>query len=156
MAKGVGVSARWSFQETWPNDPASVALARGFVVDHLETQLLWQLVFDVRLVVSELATNAVRHARTPFTVVLERSPDGVTLRVHDGSSRSPNPAPRDSHASSGRGLTLVDAYASAWGVEGDASGDGKQIWASFDLAGHAGYAGDVRTAGRGGPVQPVA
>lgn len=137
-------AAAWQCEESWSDEPASVSLARGFVVRHLEAHALPQLVFDVRLVVSELATNAVQHARTAFTVSLERSCSELVLRVGDGSCQLPAPAERGRSASSGRGLTIVGSYASDWGAELGAPGAGKQVWARFDLPAR----GDTSSPGR--------
>lgn len=86
---------------------------------------------DAQLVVSELATNAVIHAGTPFSVSL--SFDGSTIRisVHDASSARPVMRDAVPTAPSGRGLRLVDAVTRDWGVEPGA--DGKTVWAEFSL-----------------------
>jgi Histidine kinase-like ATPase domain len=88
------------------------------------------LVDDVALVVSELATNAVRHAATPFSLVLEVRGATVRVAVHDHTPlRTDTPhwylIPQPLH-----GLGIVAAIASRWGVE--ARHDGKVVWA--DLA----------------------
>jgi anti-sigma regulatory factor (Ser/Thr protein kinase) len=79
------------------------------------------------VLISELATNVVRHARTPFTVVITW--DGRTLRaeVSDGVPLGPRPplTSRDDDEG-GRGLLLVDAVATDWGV--DLYHDGKTVW----------------------------
>ncbi|HEY3529185.1 MAG TPA: hypothetical protein VGK78_08535 [Nocardioides sp.] len=64
-----------------PGKPPSVALARDFVCKHLLAHHQSHLVDDVRLMVSELATNAVVHAQTPFGVCLSRVP-GVGAASH--------------------------------------------------------------------------
>ncbi len=86
---------------------------------------------DAQLVVSELATNAVIHAGTPFSVSL--SFDGSTIRisVHDWSSARPVMQDAAPTAPSGRGLRLVDAVTRDWGVE--PATDGKTVWAEFFL-----------------------
>jgi anti-sigma regulatory factor (Ser/Thr protein kinase) len=90
---------------------------------------LWRLTDltpPVEVLISELATNVVRHARTPFTVMITW--DGHTLRagVSDGSPLAPR-RPLASHDDEGgRGLFLVDAVATDWGV--DPYHDGKTVW----------------------------
>ena len=64
---------RWSSEAMWPGAPESVALARAFVADELRDNRLPGLVDEAQLVASELATNAVRHAETPFVVSIERN-----------------------------------------------------------------------------------
>ncbi|HET9692176.1 MAG TPA: ATP-binding protein [Acidimicrobiales bacterium] len=79
------------------------------------------------LVASELATNAVLHARSAFTVTVWPGDDGITIEVLDENPRRPsasNAGPRDL---SGRGLQLIDAVCDAWGVR--PNDDGKAVWA---------------------------
>ena len=105
-------------------------MAREFVAMHLEANLLPGLVDEARLVASELATNAVRHAGTPFAVSIERSNGELTLSVRDWSSCLPKaeaPAPL---ADGGHGLMLVDALSVTWGVTVKTDG-GKSVWARF-------------------------
>ena len=72
---------------------------------------------DVRLVVTELAANAVVHARTPFSVSL--SDRGSTIRILVGDESPVAPAMRDASRTrlSGRGLRLISALATHWGVD---------------------------------------
>ncbi len=77
---------------------------------------------DVALLISELVTNAVRHsgsrARGTLTVRLAASEDCIRIEVSDcGAGFAPTAIPRPSpDAPGGRGLFLVDAIASRWGV----------------------------------------
>ena len=93
---------------------------------------------DLTLLVSELVTNAVRHARGDrFEVRLEVRPDVVRLEVHDeGDGFEPEIAPSDD-GSGGYGLYIVDRLADRWGVERDAGG---VTWVELDR--------DDRLAGR--------
>jgi anti-sigma regulatory factor (Ser/Thr protein kinase) len=104
--------------------------ARHLVADALEH---WgktsPLLNDAQLVVTELAANAVVHARSPFSVELWRRRDGVRLAVRDASRASPILRDLDPLAISGRGLRIVAALAAAWGVQPD--GDGKTVWAEL-------------------------
>ncbi|GAA2421799.1 hypothetical protein GCM10010405_00040 [Streptomyces macrosporus] len=90
---------------------------------------------EVRLCVSELATNAVRHGAPPgrgFRVRLEVPERGVLrVEVHDSGAGRPwvrRPAPDEE---GGRGLLLVDALADVWGVR--ERGPGKAVWCEFGL-----------------------
>ncbi|MGW2643910.1 ATP-binding protein [Streptomyces sp. NPDC001393] len=100
---------------------------------------------DICLVVSELVTNALRHALPSDTVCLEHQPsvrlhlmrwtERLVCAVRDPSHETP--APRDSDdfsAESGRGLFLVDSFADSWGWHPLAGTlDGKVVWAMFRL-----------------------
>ncbi|HWG74620.1 MAG TPA: ATP-binding protein [Acidimicrobiales bacterium] len=82
----------------------------------------------VLLVVSELVTNAVLHARSEFELTLQNSNQVVRVEVSDRNPRLPvwaTGAPHDAY--SGRGLALVRSLATDWGVESHA-GNGKTVW----------------------------
>jgi hypothetical protein len=122
----------WSDRVTLLPISASVPAARGFVRDLLIEHDLLYLVEDVRLVSSELATNAVRHARTSFTVLLEGLIDSVRLTVtHDCVPRHVLTAV-PVMATAGRGLNIVGYYSRDWGVSEERR-NAKSVWASFDL-----------------------
>jgi anti-sigma regulatory factor (Ser/Thr protein kinase) len=84
---------------------------------------------DLDLVVSELATNACVHARSPFVVTVTRQDGGIFVEVTDD-----NPAPVAlrplTKGSSGRGLHIVATVAKDWGTTGRESG--KAVWAVLD------------------------
>jgi MEDS: MEthanogen/methylotroph, DcmR Sensory domain/Histidine kinase-like ATPase domain len=86
---------------------------------------------NAQLVVSELATNAVIHAGTAFSVALRCDGSAVRIAVHDSSSMQPVMGDGNPTALSGRGLLLVAAVSSAWGVE--FGPDGKTVWAELPL-----------------------
>ncbi len=87
------------------------------------------LLDDARLVLSELATNAVVHARTPFSVVVRCEEAGLRVSVRDFSRMKPVLLETGPAAASGRGLRLVEAVASDWGAE--LTTDGKTVWAEL-------------------------
>jgi anti-sigma regulatory factor (Ser/Thr protein kinase) len=122
----------WMHRAGWASDAVHVADARQFVTQHLTEHELPREVDVLRLVVSELATNAVMHAATPFTVSLGRLDGTLTLSVRDLSFDHPQgPARPRSTTLRGRGLHIVDVLSSAWGVT--AERDGKTVWAEFNL-----------------------
>ena len=88
------------------------------------------LVEDVSLVVSELATNAVMHAQTPFTLTLSMADGSVWLDVMDGATAAPITASPDVLDMHGRGLLIVEVLTRKWGTD-TASGGRKTVWASF-------------------------
>jgi hypothetical protein len=102
-------------------------LARRFVTETLTSWRRLDLLTDSLLVVSELATNAVCHARTDFTVSISEWNDGVTLMVGDASPEPPVERDTDMTAPSGRGLRLVTESADRWGYF--PAGVGKLVWA---------------------------
>ncbi len=122
----------WTYRRSWPNDVRHIADARTFVVDQLHSGGLPDAALVLRLVVSELATNAVLHAATPFSVTISRDDESLRLEVRDdlpvavalpttGPNRGPN----------GRGLRIVDRLSHEWGVDVDHAG--KEVWAVFAL-----------------------
>ncbi len=103
--------------------------ARHFVADTLEAWRCPWLVDDAALIVTELATNAVVHARSDFIVTLTRGERNVRISVQDSSSVAPTVATAPRGSRSGHGLTLVAAVANRWG---DGSvGSGKVVWAEL-------------------------
>jgi hypothetical protein len=77
-------------------------------------------------VVSELTTNAVLHARTEFAVELVLAGGKLEVRVADSSPHLPVRRRYDDDAATGRGLALLEALTSDWGVT--ATDDGKVVW----------------------------
>lgn len=86
---------------------------------------------DVALVVSELATNAVLHARTPFRVAIHASEWTVLLEVEDGSQTGPRRVTARALDTGGRGIAIVNHLSRDWGVSSRPNG-GKAVWAEFD------------------------
>ncbi|HTX62873.1 MAG TPA: MEDS domain-containing protein [Acidimicrobiales bacterium] len=82
------------------------------------------------LVVSELATNAVRHGGTPFSVTLSSLADCVRISVRDGRADLPMLRGFSSTETGGRGLHIVDALCRDWGIS--PRRDGKVVWAELD------------------------
>jgi anti-sigma regulatory factor (Ser/Thr protein kinase) len=120
----------WLHTCTFPAEAGSASGARSFISRRLAEHDLSYLDEDVRLVVSELATNAMLHARTPFTVSLQRLVGAVLLTVRDGSPVAPERAEASPTAIRGRGLFLVDHTSHDWGVT-LGPGRSKSVWASF-------------------------
>jgi anti-sigma regulatory factor (Ser/Thr protein kinase) len=111
-------------------DPSAVRDARNLVAEVFAREALsGDVCFVATLLTSELVTNAVLHARTDLEVevILERDQARVVVKDHDTRLPAPWPGPTD--ATTGRGLRLVDAMASAWGTEPTEAG--KVVW--FDL-----------------------
>jgi anti-sigma regulatory factor (Ser/Thr protein kinase) len=110
---------------TFEPEPKQVLAARHFVARSLAD---WGLMDpDVPLLVSELATNAVLHARSEFAVCVTTAPERIRVEVSDFNSRLPTLVTVPADAYSGRGLMLLQALAGSWGVESHAT-EGKTIW----------------------------
>ena len=99
------------------------AAARHFAVATLNAWGAGDLAGDVALVVTELAANAIVHARSAFTVTLSSRDDLLRISVRDAG-------PLDGaglRAAPLHGLAVVDAMASRWGVE-SLGNAGKTVW----------------------------
>lgn len=107
----------------------SVSAARGFVGGVLREWGDERVAEEAGLVVTELATNAVIHARSKFSVSVRQSDDVLRVAVTDTSPRSPVARSRSNQATTGRGMRLVAAFAEVWGV--DRHSDGKTVWATL-------------------------
>lgn len=120
----------WSAQEEFAPDLLSAHQARAFVSHQLRLHHLDYLAADAELVVSELVTNAVLHARTHLVVSISQSPQRVRLAVHDNSPSFPVPRDAEPTDAGGRGMSLVEAYSTEWGTTRNAQGH-KSVWATF-------------------------
>lgn len=120
---------------SFESDPAHVRIARSFVARTLHGWELDAFIPDAQLVASELASNAVLHARTEIRLTLRS--DGrhwVRIELQDQNSRLPAQVACPVDATSGRGLAMVEALATSWGVAGE--GGGKTVWAELGAPGN--------------------
>lgn len=115
-----------------PNELSSVADARRFVEQQLAEWDLEGTLDDALLVVSELAANALTHARSSYRLRLSATPAALRIEVDDAGAGTPEPQPLTETEEHGRGLHLVDALAASWGMEAAESG-GKRVWAELAL-----------------------
>ncbi|GGY29220.1 hypothetical protein GCM10010363_06950 [Streptomyces omiyaensis] len=129
VAHGIG---RPAYSQTMAREPRSVSTARGLARTALAVWGLEALIDDATVVISELASNAVDHARlSSIRVVVSRtSSSSVRLGVVDRSRNIPilKAGPVVDRAR-GRGLLLVDSLADRWGTERYRWG--KQVWAEL-------------------------
>ena len=126
-----------------PNDRRTPAAARALVRSVLEETGLDSLLNEALLLTTELSTNAVVHAGTELDIEVTADPSGLTVTVTDFA---PGPlerlavGPKNAKvdigdvAERGRGLLLVDHFASRWGTVHE--GTGKGVW--FRLERHTG------------------
>ena len=113
-------------------DPTAPANTRRWLRDMLtDSGLARELLDDTLLVVDELVMNAVVHAATPISVTLEYSVNACRCSVSDRCATGPLPRVVERADGSGRGLRLVNAIASTWGVE--RSHTGTTVWAEIAI-----------------------
>jgi anti-sigma regulatory factor (Ser/Thr protein kinase) len=111
--------------------PASVREARGFTADVLADDGVEASVIEVAvLLVSELVTNAVVHARGPICLTVHTDAHWVRIEVEDPGHRRPVLRAATLDAVDGRGLLVVDKLATDWGTEQRATH--KVVW--FEIA----------------------
>lgn len=127
--------------------------ARDFVERCCNQHDLSYLVEDICLVVSELVTNAVIHARTRIRVRIEEWLLCVKVTVYDESVDLPlmSPGCQSSEDESGRGLWLVEALSAAWGTD-LAGAEGKSTWALFAVSPGSSWVQDASPTPRSGPA----
>ncbi len=112
----------------WRFPPASrsVPEARRRVSATLADWGLDGLADTVVLLVSEIVTNAVLHARTDLTVSVSEEGTGVRVSVADGSPLPPALRRHSATSTTGRGIQLLDMLADSWHAE--SSAQGKVVW----------------------------
>ncbi|WP_329019565.1 ATP-binding protein [Streptomyces sp. NBC_00690] len=119
----------------WPQSPRSVGLARAELRKALDGWGLAPVEASALIVLSELFTNAVRHAKVPGREIETRYAPlwrGVRIEVHDASHLLPRVVPAGLDSTGGRGLPLVEELSDAWGVT-PRHGPGKVVWAELTL-----------------------
>ncbi|MEV6113763.1 SpoIIE family protein phosphatase [Streptomyces sp. NPDC052109] len=111
-------------------DPAVVADTRKEAARQLTEWNLEELAFTTELVVSELVTNAIRHAEGPVRLRLIRG-RALICEVYDGSATAPHLRHPRATDEGGRGLLLVSQFTERWGTR--FAPGGKVIWAEQAL-----------------------
>jgi anti-sigma regulatory factor (Ser/Thr protein kinase) len=120
-----------------------LALAASATTGSLARQALRQLLASARidtetsetavLLATELVTNAVEHGRGAAYLDADVADQVIRLEVTDSSTVAPRPNTEVGELDErGRGLILIDALASRWGVR--PRPDGKTVWCELDLA----------------------
>lgn len=107
----------------------------GRVRDELGMPVSARVVGDTQLVVSELVTNALRHAPGACGLRVEMPPDGHAVRVAvwDTSADVPVAQPRNGGRVGGHGLEIVEAVSRALTVESLTAGRGKEVTAEIEI-----------------------
>jgi anti-sigma regulatory factor (Ser/Thr protein kinase) len=115
-----------------PSTSSAPARARG-ALDRMEGRIAPDCMRDVRLLVSELVTNAVRHAGgDAVRLVVALKGTRLRIEVHDpGRGFVLEPPPDDPLRASGWGLVLVEELADRWGIDHDPR---TRVWFEMDQA----------------------
>ncbi|MEV8310770.1 ATP-binding protein [Streptomyces flavidovirens] len=119
----------------WADDPRCVGRARAALREALMGWGLSAIEDSALVILSELLTNAGRHACVPERGIetrFFRMLGGLRIEVHDGSCKLPRLTTPDGDQGSGRGLWLVDVLADRWDV-GERKGLGKVVWAELSV-----------------------
>lgn len=87
---------------------------------------------SAELMTSEVVTNAMLHSNGPVTFGVECGGPLLRVEVGDDDARRPSVPEQDETAESGRGMRIVQALSSAWGVQ--TTPTGKLVW--FEVATH--------------------
>lgn len=107
-----------------PPSTESVPVARRFAREQLRQSQ--SDVDTVVLLVSEVVTNAVLHARSEVVLLIQQREDVTRIEVSDASPVPPRLHHFTAESATGRGLRLLDQLALRWGT--DSSGTGKVVW----------------------------
>jgi len=107
--------------------PRSPRDARRFINDAIDA---WDVAGDardvIRLLTTELVTNAMLHGTPPIHVDVTRNGSTIRVEVADTNPAPPVTRPFDPAAPTGHGLLLMERLAARWGV--DARAGGKSVW----------------------------
>ena len=126
-------------QVTLPDGPEGASFARRATA---RAAVLWRLDRDMTdialLLVSELATNAIRHGTPPIRLSLRldrdrQRRDCLRVEVTDCSPSLPRLSHPEPDHIGGRGLQIVQLLAARWGASASPRRLGKTVW--FELSG---------------------
>ncbi|TXS16056.1 PAS domain S-box protein [Streptomyces sp. ms191] len=115
-----------------PPAPSAVAQARARAAELVADWGVPVDPFDVKLVVSELVTNALRYGAAPITLRLIRSDRALICEVVDSAPTAPHLRHAKAVDEGGRGLHICATMAEGWGVR--YADDTKTVWAEVALA----------------------
>lgn len=121
------------YSREFPNQLGAITAARRYVADLLE-DVPPAPCFDVELMVSELATNCVRHTGSGFILSLEIDHADIRVEVTDTASGTPQLRYPTAKQTTGRGLHIIEGLSDGWGVESDHDRPGKTVWFTYRLA----------------------
>jgi anti-sigma regulatory factor (Ser/Thr protein kinase) len=121
------------FKASFDSALETPALARHELESWLPSSVAESVRGALRLLVSELVTNSVRHVSStqPVELAVRIGPRAIRVEVRDGGSGFKPGKPEPRGADGGFGLFLVERMASRWGVD---TQDGTRVWFELDLA----------------------
>jgi anti-sigma regulatory factor (Ser/Thr protein kinase) len=114
-----------------PEEIRSVPVARRFVNDLLTQWELPDLAPPCELVAAELVANAVQHVGGPSALELTHTGSGIRIAVADVGLGMPDLQVLGPMNQSGRGLHIISAFSTSWGVDQLDDG-GKLVWAEME------------------------
>jgi anti-sigma regulatory factor (Ser/Thr protein kinase) len=117
---------------SFPAVAQSVPAARRFAVHALADSSAPTLE-AVELMVSELATNCIRHEHASFHIAILRTSSEIRIEVTDSGAGTPTMRSPGPHEPSGRGLQIVDMLSKQWGVVPETP-SGKTVWFTIDVS----------------------
>ena len=120
-------------RRNFAHNVGSIPLARRFVEAAFH-EAPREIAERAAVMASELATNAMRHARSDFVVQIETTPVSIRVEIIDTGAGSPTVRDLGARAPSGRGLRIVNSLADEWGVIPHTTGPGKAVWFWLFLA----------------------
>ena len=138
---------------TFPPNPTALKAVRRFVLAEL-SDVDVDVVEPIILMVSELASNSIRHARSEFTVTIERAVNHVRATISDTGSGSPAIQPLSTTALSGRGLRIVNDSSDNWGIHRDHEFR-NVVWFEINLDDNSPRSAISRSAEAARPRSPV-
>ncbi len=130
VASQHGLRSTSTSEQSFACSLAAPGLARRFVAAALESFDESDQAGSTLVVVSELVTNAVLHAASALSVAVTVDDHVIRVAVYDASRAVPTTLEVGTRSTNGRGLAVVNAWASRWGTE--LLDSGKVVWAELD------------------------
>jgi serine/threonine-protein kinase RsbW len=124
-----------STRRTFSNTTDAPTNARRFVAGLL-ADVPRDIADEIAIMVSELATNCVRHTVTDFTVSVDKTAGEVRIDVTDAGAGTPEVRSPELSEPSGRGLRIVQELADSFGVRTSPGTPGKTVWFVVRLQDH--------------------
>jgi anti-sigma regulatory factor (Ser/Thr protein kinase) len=111
--------------------PESVTAARRFATQILQG-VAADLLQTIELMVSELASNCIRHTNAGFELAIVRTEAEIRVEATDDAGGVPTKRTPEPTDPAGRGLQIIDMLSSSWGVQRRSTA-GKTVWFTVDV-----------------------